>query len=93
MLTATEVTPQPETRQVSDLTVEDLNAEIQRREAEARLALKGKVIIAKGVAFIHDGKYSGLLQDWQRVASEAEEQALRTIPEFNTALKLARGEA
>ncbi len=76
-------------------TANELREQADRLDREAAESQKGKVIIEPytGGAFICDGTRLVSFSKDCREASEAEVQALCTIPEFQAHLKRVRGEA
>jgi hypothetical protein len=78
------------------LTPAELRAKADAMDQETAYARKGKVLISQytGMACIHQGdaSYERAVADY-REATEAEIQALCTIPEFAAYLKKVRGEA
>lgn len=76
-------------------TAAELRAQAEAIEAEHAAMNRGKVFISQysGMAAIHDGTGTDefvLVQGW-REASEAEVQALLSIPEFASRLDRVRG--
>ena len=90
----TNSTTAPETRQP---TRAELRAEADRLEREAAALNKGKVYIHRNGSFliVHDGSSldESIASEGKRELTEAEVQAMRLIPEFNSAIKSLRGVA